>query len=93
MQRVYDPTGPLEIVRKELAPRLRSLDGKRLAVINNTKWNAARLLEGTVSLLGEKARFAQVNRYKKETFTKPAGAELLSDISLNNDFALIAIAD
>ncbi len=93
MQRVYDPTGPLDILHKDLAPRLRSLDGKRLAVIDNTKWNAARLLDRTVSLLGEQVRFSQVNRYKKETFTKPASADLLREISLNNDLALIAIAD
>jgi hypothetical protein len=34
-----------------------------------------------------------VNRYKKETFTKPAAPELMREIAANNDVAVIAIAD
>ena len=92
-QRIDDPKGAVHVVIKELAGRVRNLDGVRLAVLDNTKWNAAKLLDNVVGLLGEKIRFAQITRYKKETFTKPAAPELIRDIAGNNDIALIAIAD
>jgi len=92
-QRVYDPKGLVDVLTKQLARRLENLDGLRLAVLDNTKWNAAKLLDSVVVLLSEKIRFSQINRYKKETFTKPAAPELIRDIAANNDIALIAIAD
>jgi len=92
-QRVYDPQGLVDVLTKQLARRAENLDGLRLAVLDNTKWNAAKLLDSVVALLSEKIRFSQINRYKKETFTKPAAPELIRDIAANNDIALIAIAD
>ena len=92
-QRVYDPQGRVDVQTRQLAPRAKKLDGLRLAVLDNTKWNAARLLDSVVAQLGENIRFSQINRYKKETFTKPAAPELIRDIAANSDVALIAIAD
>lgn len=92
-QRVFDPKGLVDVLTKQLARRAENLDGLRLAVLDNTKWNAAKLLDREVALLSEKIRFSQINRYKKETFTKPAAPELIRDIAANNDIALIAIAD
>ena len=92
-QRVYDPTGLVDAPRKPLAQRVKTLQGLRLAVLDNTKWNAARLLDNVANLLGENIRFSQINRYKKETFTKPAAPELIREIAANNDIAVIAIAD
>jgi len=92
-QRVYDPKGLVDVLTKQAARRVENLDGLRLAVLDNTKWNAAKLLDSVVALLSEKIRFSQINRYKKETFTKPAAPELIRDIAANNDIALIAIAD
>jgi len=92
-QRVYDPKGRVEALAKQLAPRVGNLDGSRLAVLDNTKWNAAKLLDSVVALLSEDIRFPRINRYKKETFTKPAAPELIREIAANNDIALVAIAD
>ena len=92
-QRVYDPMGLVDTFEKPLARRAESLDGLRLGVLDNTKWNAATLLDNVVALLGENVRFSQINRYKKETFTKPAAPELIHQIAANNDVAVIAIAD
>jgi hypothetical protein len=92
-QRVFDPCGVVEAAAKPRAPRLQQVQGARLAVLDNTKWNGARLLDAVVERLSQQISFAQVNRYKKETFTKPAAPELLREIAANNDIAVIAIAD
>jgi hypothetical protein len=92
-QRIYDPQGVVEVLSKQLSKRVENLDGLRLAVLDNTKWNASRLLDSVTVLLSEKNKFSQINRYKKETFTKPAAPELIREIAANNDIAVIAIAD
>jgi hypothetical protein len=92
-QRVFDPTGKVDAVAQSRAPRAADPRGLRLAVLDNTKWNGARLLDAVVERLSRDIRFSSVNRYKKETFTKPAAPELLRDIAANNDVAIIAIAD
>ncbi len=92
-QRVFDPCGVVDAATSPRAPRPERLDGLRLAVVDNSKWNGGKLLDALVERLSRDTRFAQVNRYKKETFTKPAAPELLRDIAANNDVAVIAIAD
>lgn len=90
---VYDPRGMVEADALPLAPRPGSLAGLRLAVLDNTKWNARRLLEETVRLLEEKAAFAAVNLYRKESFSLAAAPELLAEIAAENDLVLTAVGD
>lgn len=92
-QFVFDPRGIVQTTSKARAPRVANPAGLRLAVLDNTKWNGAKLLDAVAARLGQDIRFAAVNRYKKETFTKPAAPALLREIAANNDLALIAIAD
>ena len=64
----FDPRGVVEAETLQLAPRPQALDRLRLGVLDNTKWNARRLLRKTVARLGDNVRFAAVNHYKKESF-------------------------
>jgi hypothetical protein len=90
---VYDPRGIVEVEAKPLAPRVGGLDGLRLAVLDNTKWNAGRLLRSTTRLLAEAHDLAATNYYRKESFSKVAAPELVAEIRANNDLALTAIGD
>ena len=75
-------------------PRARvSLDGLRLGVLDNTKWNANRLLRKTVAKLQEEFSFAVVNHYRKESFSKDADPALIETIAADNDIVLTAIGD
>ncbi len=76
-----------------LAARARSLDGLRLGVLDNTKWNANRLLRKTVAKLQKEFSFAGVNYYRKESFSKDADSALIEAIAANNDIVLTAIGD
>ena len=42
--RVYDPRGRVETEPTPIAERVRALSGLRLGVLDNTKWNAGKLL-------------------------------------------------
>ena len=90
---VFDPRGRVAAERVAPAPRPAGLDGLRLGVLDNTKWNAGRLLRKTSALLGEAHRFAAVNYYRKESFSKNADPALLAEIARANDIVLTAIGD
>jgi hypothetical protein len=90
---VYDPRGRVETARVMPAPRVAALDGLRLGILDNTKWNAGRLLRQTASLLGERHRFAAANYYRKESFSKAADPALIAAIAADNDIVLTAIGD
>lgn len=90
---VYDPRGVMEAQSRPVAPRPGSLDGLRLAVLDNTKWNANKLLRRSMAQLGEEFRFTSVNYYRKESFSRVAAPELVREIVANNDVVLTAIGD
>jgi hypothetical protein len=89
---VFDPRGQVDAERVSLAPRAATLKGLRLGVLDNTKWNANRLLRKTAALL-EEWHGVGVGYYKKETFSKVADPALIADIAANSDIVLTAIGD
>src|SRR5437667_10902733 len=90
---VFDPRGRVETQGRAPAPRVAGLAGLRLGSLDNTKWNANRLLRKTASLLGDRFGFAAVNYYKKESFAKAAEPALIAAIAADNDIVLTAIGD
>ena len=90
---VYDPRGAVEATPLALAPRVRTLAGLRLGLLDNTKWNANKLLRGVRDRLAQKHGFATVNYYSKQSFSLNAAPELLDEIAAHNDVVLTAIGD
>lgn len=90
---VFDPRGVVETEPVALAPRATDLNGLRLGVLDNTKWNANRLLRKTVARLQQDYSFAAVSYYRKESFSKDADSALIATIAANNDIVLTAIGD
>jgi hypothetical protein len=90
---VFDPRGRVETGLLAPAPRVSGLAGLRLGVLDNTKWNASRLLRKTAVRLGDRFGFAAVNYYKKESFAKAAEPALVAAIAADNDIILTAIGD
>jgi hypothetical protein len=92
-QIVFDPRGRVDAERIMPAPRVAALTGLRLGILDNTKWNANRLLRKTAARLEDQHRFAAVNYYRKESFSKDADPALLAEIAAANDIVLTAIGD
>lgn len=90
---VFDPRGGVEAEKLALAPRVRELAGLRLGVLDNTKWNANRLLRKIIAQFGEQASLAAVGYYRKESFSKDADPALIETIAADNDIVLTAIGD
>ena len=90
---VYDPRGVVEVAPMTMAPRVKKLAGLRLGLLDNTKWNANKLLRGVRDRLAEKHGFSTVNYYCKESFSLNAAPALISEIAANNDIVITAIGD
>jgi hypothetical protein len=90
---VFDPRGVVELTVTPPAPRKTRLEGLRLGVLDNSKWNANKLLRGASAALSADIKFATVNYYVKQSFSKDAGAELIEKIVRENDIVLTAIGD
>ncbi len=90
---VYDPRGVVETSPLTTAPRVKQLAGLRLGLLDNTKWNANKLLRGVRDQLARKHAFGAVNYYRKESFSLAAAPELLGKIVAENDVVLTAIGD
>jgi len=90
---VFDPRGRVDAERVALAPRAAALKGLSLGILDNTKWNANRLLRKTAALLEERHGVGAVSYYKKESFSKIADPALIADIAANSDVVLTAIGD
>jgi len=90
---LYDPRGIVHVERLRPASRVAALDGLRVGVLDNTKWNGWKLLERTMTLLGEQYAFASITRYKKEGFSVTAEPELIARIAAENDVAVTGIGD
>jgi hypothetical protein len=90
---VFDPRGRVDAERTALAPRRAALAGLRLGILDNTKWNANRLLRKTAALLEKRHGIGAVNYYKKESFSRSADPALIAAIAADNDIVLTAIGD
>ena len=90
---MFDPRGIVDITVTPLATRKIGLDGLRLGILDNSKWNANKLLRGAAAALCESVRFSAVNYYVKQSFSKDAAPELIAQIVEENDIALTAIGD
>ena len=58
---VFDPRGIVESANTPIATRAKRLDGLRLAILDNSKWNANKILRTSTAALEKNIKFAKVN--------------------------------
>src|SRR5215211_1236104 len=90
---IFDPCGVVESANVPTAMRVKKLDGLRLAILDNSKWNANKILRTSIEVLEKNCKFGRVNYYVKHSFSKDAAPELIAEIAANNDIVLTAIGD
>ena len=90
---VYDPRGIVDVDPVPLGRRATHLNGMRLGVLSNRKWNGNKLLRHVVAALKSDIDFSAVTFYEKESFSKNADPARLETIVADNDLVLSAIGD
>jgi hypothetical protein len=93
MIQVYDPRGVVGAEKKATAARIQALKGLRLGILDNTKWNANKLLRELRDQLQAAHPLASVTYYRKESFSRFADPALLERIRSENDIVVTAIGD
>ena len=88
---LLDPTSERAPARRECLPRLASLDGRRIGLLDISKPRGDLFLDRLEQRLRE--RGADVKRFRKPTFTKPAPVDLRHEIAVNCDAVVEALAD
>jgi hypothetical protein len=93
-ERLLDPTGESDLVTNtQLRPRLRSLQGLRVALLENTKPNGAVLLQHVGRELQENYGVREVRMFRKGYFGTPVEESVVQQILRNSDFAVAGIGD
>ena len=90
---VMDPRGETPAANVSMAQRPPGLDGKTIALVDNTKINAGNLLDKLSSLLAAEVEPARIVRYSKTDATRPAPPSLIAQIADECDAAVLAIGD
>jgi hypothetical protein len=88
---LLDPTSERAPGQRERLPRFESLDGKTVGLLDISKPRGDLFLDHLEGRLRE--RGADVKRYRKPTFTKPAPVDLRHEIAVNCDAVVEALAD
>jgi hypothetical protein len=88
---VLDPTSERAPADRPLAGRLDDLDGKVIGLLDISKPRGNVFLDRLAELLA--ARGADVRRYSKPTFTKPAPTDLRHELAVACHGVVEALAD
>lgn len=89
--RLLDPTSERSPVGRPLAAPLDRVDGKVVGLLDIRKARGDVFLDRLAALLAE--RGAEVRRYAKPTFTKPAPADLRHELAVACHGVVEALAD
>lgn len=92
---MIDPTAtPTESTpAAALAARPRTLEGRTVGLLANTKTNAEAMLDAVGSLLSERHGVAGFVRRKKLSITDPVPADILSDLTDRCDVVVVGVGD
>ena len=88
---VLDPTSEANPAKRERVARLPGLSGRTVGLLDISKARGDVFLDRLEARFGE--RGANVRRYRKPTFTKPAPVDLRHEIAVNCDAVVEALAD
>lgn len=91
MRVLLDPTGELQPAHRERNPRLTSLDGKVVGLLDISKARGDIFLDTIEAKLTE--RGIAVKRYQKPTFARVAPVDLKHQIVSECDVVIEALAD
>ena len=89
--RLYDPTAEPRAVEARLAPRLTTLGGKRIGILDNGKANAGVLMLAVARVLQERFGAGEIVKRNKPVAGPPA-PEILDALS-QCDLTLVGSAD
>ena len=88
-----DPTGTATLGEYALAPRLKTLEGMTLGIVDNAKTNADKFLMMVYEELKEHYGVKDVKMIRKKELSQPALPDQIEEVAEASDFAITGIGD
>lgn len=90
---LLDPTAERELPAERLAPRLDTLAGKVIGLLDNGKWNADRLLDAVAErLVARYGAIAGIHRSKRQ-YNVEVSPEISGELAVSCAAIVVAIGD
>ena len=93
MIELLDPTVAVATKPITYVDRPRSLEGKRIGLIENTKFNSDRLLQKIGAILTSEYGAAEARMFHKHNASVPAHDEIIQELSKSCDVMVAGIGD
>jgi hypothetical protein len=93
MIEVLDPTVEIETQPLKFVARPDSLAGKRIGLVENTKFNSDRLLQKIGDLLVTEYGAADARMWRKKNASVPAHEEIIQELRATCDVMVAGIGD
>ena len=90
---VLDPTTRPEPAEATMAPRLDTLEGKMVGLLDNGKPNSDRILNLVGEMLAKRYNLAGVVRRRKSNASKGVPQEIVDEMAEECDFAITGVGD
>ena len=93
MIEILDPTTPAAAQAIAYRPRPSALTGKRVGLVENTKFNSDRLLQKIGEILKTEYGVAETRMWRKHNAGVPAHAEIIAEAQRGVDVVVAGVGD
>jgi hypothetical protein len=90
---LISPVNEAIIAQSALAPRLTSLRGKRVGLLDNSKTKAGKMLDTVAAILDAQYGFTDIVRHRKPSASKPASPEAIDELVSACDLVVVGVGD
>jgi hypothetical protein len=90
---LISPVNEASVAESALAPRLSSLRGKRVGLLDNSKAKAGKVLDAVAAILDARHGFSNIVRHRKPSASKPASPEAVTALASSCDLVVVGVGD
>jgi hypothetical protein len=90
---LISPVNEATVAESALAPRLSSLRGKRMGLLDNSKSKAGKMLDTVAAILNAQYSFSNIVRHRKPSASKPAAPEAITELATSCDLVVVGVGD
>jgi hypothetical protein len=90
---LINPVNTATVAEPSLAPRLASLAGKRVGLLDNSKSRAGQVLDAVADILHRQYGFTEVVRRRKPSASKPADPRVIEELAKSCDLVIVGVGD
>lgn len=90
---VLDPTSGPDPMLVEMAPRVDTLDGKVIGLVDIGKHNSGNILDQIANSLSEKYKIAGLVKMRKDNPGRPSPSQTLDELAEQVQVAIVGVGD